>query len=129
MPITSAAIPADSNNCDISGVGGADANGNSLPLSSLTAQLTDYTNAFLVVNSQSSVSVYKRASFPAGSTITVTVKFNGKSQNGSVLPELDIPVTMTSAPAPQATQITAATTSTHNSGLPADPGASPQTLV
>lgn len=127
--ITSAAIPADSNNCDISGVGGADANGNSLPLSSLQAALSDYTNAYLVANGPSSVLVFKRANFPQGATITVTAKFSGKSQNGTTIPETDIPVTMQSAPAPQAVQITAASSSTHNSAQAPDPGTNPIQMI
>lgn len=128
--ITSAAIPSDSNNCDISGVGGADTNGNPLPLSQLQAQLSDYTNAYLVANGPSSVFVYKRPTFPAGASITVTVKFTGKSQSGTPLPELDIPCTMTSAGVPQATQIIATSNSAHNTQPPAaDPGTAPISMI
>lgn len=127
--ITSASIPSDSNNCDISGVGGADANGNSLPLSALTAELSDYTDAFLTVNNASSVSVWKRPGLAPGKTFTFNAMFNGKSQDGTPLPQLSIPVTITTPGVPQATQIIAGTTSTHNSALPADPGTSPQTMI
>ena len=110
----------------ISGNGGA--------LSSLTATIDKPEVAYLVAASATELWVVPiDSALPAdGGTSVVNVTFNGKSQNGTVLPSLTVALGASDAPAPpQATSINSGNFATHfiPNPAPANPGTATVTLI
>ncbi|HEV2174901.1 MAG TPA: hypothetical protein VGR71_15115 [Nitrospira sp.] len=131
MSISSAVIDVNHSVCDLSFLSGADAAGNTLPLSSLTATIDDTTNAYIALNPaspSSSIYVVKRSTMAPGQNLVVHVTFNGKSQDGTAVSPTVIPVSLQTPVPPQATQILVGSTS-QGAGTFTDPASPTVTLI
>ena len=117
----------------ILGYAGEDAGGNPLPLSSLTATVDDYTDAYISPIGTAQVILVQKTSQPQGSTKTVNVTFNGISQDGTHLTPTVVAFDLVGpTPPPQATQVAVSLVAVRDTvGLtvPPDPGSATVTLI
>lgn len=120
----------------VGGVNGQGAGGTTLPLGSLTVSIDNYAAAFVAkIQPDNAAQAYYNLvpkSVPAGTTVTVTLTFNGTNQAGVALPPVTQQFDLIGAPLPPqdtAIVLSPPNVSTQFATASTDPGSATVTLV